>query len=263
MFCDKCGQQLPDGAVFCGNCGNRVGEAAPAQPQADNAAPVQAQAAVQAPAKPKETPEIIKNLLDQAKAFFTKKDPVKVVADSASDKSWSGAIILGVLVIVYALAAMVNFNQSVGSTGGAGAAFGLSLVTGLMTAGAAVGMLFVVLKYLYKKDASFQGCLNIIAYAALPLVAVFLLNMLFGLIWSQLPSMITSITMAAILLLLYSAVNNLYGQEKSLLLGFVAAIAVVILVSTLFTYLMTVTAGKAAISSALGDWGSYMDGLFG
>lgn len=260
MFCDKCGQQLPDGAAFCGNCGNRIGEPAPAQPQAADTAPVQTPAAA---AKPKETPVIFKNLLDQAKAFFTGKDPVKVVADSASDKSWSGAIILGVLVIIYALAAMVNFNQSAGSTGGAGAAFGLSLVTALMTAGAAVGMLFVVLKNMYKKDASFQGCLNIVAYAAMPLIAVFLLNMLFGLIWGQLPGMITSIAMAATLLLIYTAANSLYGQEKSLLLGFVVAVAVVILVSTLFTYLMTSTASKSVFSSALDDWGSYLDGLGG
>ena len=263
MFCDKCGQELPEGAVFCGNCGNRVGEAAPAEPQANVSAPVETQAA---PAKPKETPAIIKNLLDQAKAFFTTKDPVKVVADSTADKSWSGAIVLGVLVIVYALAAMVNFNQSVGSTGGAGAAFGLSLVTGIMTAGAAVGMLFVVLKNLYKKDASFQGCLNMVAYAAMPLIAVFLVNMLLGLIWGQLPSMVTSIAMAATLLLIYTAANSLYGQEKSLLLGFVIAVAVVIIVSALFTYLMSSVAAKSAIRSAMGDWGCYLDdlgGLFG
>ena len=26
MFCVKCGSQLPDGALFCGNCGNKVDE---------------------------------------------------------------------------------------------------------------------------------------------------------------------------------------------------------------------------------------------
>lgn len=26
MFCVKCGSQLPDGALFCGDCGNKVGE---------------------------------------------------------------------------------------------------------------------------------------------------------------------------------------------------------------------------------------------
>ena len=28
MFCVKCGSQLPDGALFCGDCGNKIGESA-------------------------------------------------------------------------------------------------------------------------------------------------------------------------------------------------------------------------------------------
>ena len=26
MFCVKCGNQIQEGAAFCGNCGNKVGE---------------------------------------------------------------------------------------------------------------------------------------------------------------------------------------------------------------------------------------------
>ena len=42
MFCNKCGAQLNDNAVFCTKCGNRVQAAgAPAQPaQPQQAAPV-------------------------------------------------------------------------------------------------------------------------------------------------------------------------------------------------------------------------------
>ena len=40
MFCNKCGNQIPDGSAFCGKCGNRVAPAANPVGYAQQAAPM-------------------------------------------------------------------------------------------------------------------------------------------------------------------------------------------------------------------------------
>ena len=68
MFCQHCGNQLPEGAAFCGNCGNKVASAptseAPQQPvyvapqQPVYVAPQPQVTPVVAPPRPQEDPEL-------------------------------------------------------------------------------------------------------------------------------------------------------------------------------------------------------------
>ena len=76
MFCVKCGSQIPDGALFCGDCGNKVSEIS------DNVNPVSA-----------EMPSPVENVEEPAKK------------PKASKKKL--AIIGGIAVIIIAIALII------------------------------------------------------------------------------------------------------------------------------------------------------------
>lgn len=231
MRCERCGRELPDNAAFCSSCGNRIAEQQPAQafPYAQYGAGTYVP---QQPAQPKQMPPVFKTLLDQVKAFFTKKDPVGTVANAAQDKSWSGAILIGLTVLLCALSKMVYVLEMpsylfLGEA--AGKVFLLSLIMGCVYAGAAALMTFVVLKYMYKNETSIQACLNIVAYAAIPMLVAYVLNMLLGLIWSVLPVFTLLVAIVATMLLIYSAVSRAYALERPPFAGAVIIVAIEII----------------------------------
>jgi len=280
MFCSNCGKQLPDNAVFCSGCGARMGGA-----PADNAAPAGAPAGAPygAPAgapqpAPASMPPIFKRLIEQVVGFFTKKDPVGVVAYSSRDNTWSGGILLLVGMLITALASMVNFNQTInyllkGIIGSAwtmaksyvaemypsGATFGLSLLGAAVIAVAAVAMVFVAVNYISKKQLPLISAVNMVAYASLPLVAAFLLNMILGLIWIPLAVVLTIVAALASLFLLYSAITAACGYEKAPFGVFMIVVAVLAIVSILFSYIWI----KGGIDGVIGELGGLLGGALG
>ncbi|MBQ4065048.1 MAG: zinc ribbon domain-containing protein [Clostridia bacterium] len=270
MFCSNCGKQLPDNAVFCSGCGARMGGA-----PADNAAPAGAPAGAPygAPAgapygapQPAPMPPIFKRLIEQVVGFFTRKDPVGVVAHSSRDNTWSGAIVLAVGMLITALASMINFNQGInslvnslirffsemlGGIGGisgipqsyiaqlypSGATFGLSLLGAAVIAVATIAMVFVAVNYVSKRQLPLVSVVNMVAYSSLPLVVAFLLNMILGLIWLPLAIVLTIVAALATLFLLYSAVTVACGYEKAPFGAFMIVVAALAIVAILFSYI--------------------------
>lgn len=264
MFCNKCGKELPDGAAFCTGCGNQIGAA----PQ--NSAPA---------AAPAEMPLIIKRLVSQVVAFFVKKDPAGVVCNSARDNTWSG-LILGLFgILMSALGVMVYVNQVILSafkdvSGGAfnsavtkfvsklfpsGTTFGMTLLASAVVFVVASVLLFILSNYLAKKPLSIQGAFNVVAYASIPMIAVAILNMLFGLIWTVLPLVFTILAVVATVVLLFIALNKVVGFEKPALWVNYIFLAAVTIVTVLFAYIVLKESVNALISKVMSGMGGALD----
>lgn len=223
MFCNKCGKELSDNATFCSGCGNQVGAAPVAAPAAANAS----------------LPPILSRLFSQITNFFTKKDPVGVVANSAKDNSFSGVILAVFGILMFAVSAMVNINQGIVSIFKAtndgklsssdmkmvqkyfpsGASFGWMLLLALIVFAVAALIVFIASNHIAKKNISFSGACNIVAYSSIPMIAVYLLNMLLGLIWFALPVIFMLLAVAVTLTILTSALGKATDGEKNFLLN--------------------------------------------
>ncbi len=259
MFCNKCGKELPDNASFCSGCGNQVG-AAPA--------------AAAAPAAPAQLPPILSRFGQQFVGFFTKKNPVGVVAGSAKDTTFSGAILILISAIISSLACMVNFNQfylflfksltkadgqmwsymkkALAKTFPSGATFGMSLLATVVIAIASIAMVYVVVNVIAKKQMHISGIINIVAYSSIPLVCAFTVNMLAGLIWAPLTIVFTAIAVVATLVLLYASIQKACGYQDNAFLPYMIAGIVITIVAILFTYLW-IKAGFGKIGDSIGD----------
>ena len=220
MFCKKCGKELPDNAQFCSGCGNQIG-AAPA--------------AVAAPAQ---VPVIFKRLIAQIVNFFTKKNPLGVVANSAKDNSFSGLILALFGAIVMSLSTMVNVNQgmlaitkwqykkygvkftseaakALAKNYPSAASFFLTLLGVVVTFAAAGFILFAVANYFAKKPLTISGAFNIVSYASIPVICAAILNMLLGLIWITLAPLTMFFAGLFTILLIISAFNKVIDSEKN------------------------------------------------
>ncbi len=260
MFCNKCGKELPDGAAFCTGCGNQIGAA----PQ--NAAPASAPA-------PAEMPLIIRRLVSQVVAFFAKKDPAGVVCNSARDNTWSG-LILGLFgILMSALGVMVFINQKVIAVakeafGGmwsseaakqvlksvpAGKAFGMTLLASAVVFVVSGILMFVLANYVAKKPLSLAGAFNVVAYSSIPMVAVAILNMLFGLIWIVLPVVFTFLALIATVVLLFIGLNKVSASETPSALVNYIYFVVVAGVAVLFAYIAMNVVFDSGAASFLGS----------
>lgn len=239
MFCNKCGKQLSDDAAFCSECGNQVGPAPAAAPKA-------------APAAKASVPPIFSRLISQIVNIFTKKDPVGVVANSAKDNSFSGLILAAFGVLMFAVSAMVNINQGIVSyfkvtnkgviTASqmklvqkyfpSGVSFGLMLLLAIIVFAVAAAIVFVSANYIAKKKISISGACNIVAYSSIPMIAICILNMLFGLIWYALPVIFMLLAVALTLMILISALSKATDGEKGFLVNLT-----VLLTITLVTFI--------------------------
>jgi hypothetical protein len=261
MFCNKCGKELPDNAQFCSGCGNQIGTA----PAAPAAAPAQ-------------TPVIFKRLIGQLMNFFTKKDPVGVVANSARDNSFSGAIIAIFGAIMFALSAMVNVNQGMlacakkiaGSSWSkeyskyiaksfpSGTSFGMFLLVAVVAYAFMSVMVYVAATKVAKKQISFSGALNIVAYASIPVVAVSVLNMLFGLIWFALLVFFILIALCATLCIISAAVDKVTeGASPFTVKSLVFSATVLVVFIFLWIAFKTVNDAKdeaGAIITNISNW---------
>ncbi len=242
MFCNKCGKELSDNATFCSACGTQVG-AAPAAPAAPDAA-----------AKSNSLPPILSRLISQVTNFFTKKDPVGVVANSAKDNSFSGAILAVFGMIMFAISAMVNINQGLLSYSKevagdfwnktlqkmvekkfpSGTSFGMFLLLAIVVYVVAAAMVYVASTKVAKKQISFGGAMNVVAYASIPIIAVSVLNMILGLIWFALPVFFMLLAVCVTLCIIGASVDKVTESEKpltvkTLVFGVTALVAIIFL----------------------------------
>ncbi len=220
MFCNNCGKELSDNATFCSGCGNQVGAAPAAAPAAANSS----------------LPPILARLISQVTNFFTKKDPVGVVANSAKDNSFSGAILAIFGALMFAISAMVNINQGMLSyyknvyddmwskkieeelvkKFPSGTSFGMFLLLAVIVYVVASAMVYVASTKVAKKQISFGGAMNVVAYASIPMIVVSILNMILGLIWFALPVFVMLLAVCATLCIIGASVDKISESEKPL-----------------------------------------------
>ena len=219
MFCSKCGAQLPDGAAFCGSCGNPTGANAQQPKQASGNAL-------------NGMPPILGNLLKRVIGFFTGTRQEAVVLDSVKDTTWSGAILAGVGVLVFIFTQLLNavhflrsYLQVMGLDYGDAQkmasrnaeiwpAFWMSLLFAVVYAVVLVGGTFLMVKML-KGNLSILNVVNIAAYASLPVIAISILNLVFGFIWGLLPMILFAAAVACSLYLIYRAVSEACGAKNA------------------------------------------------
>lgn len=240
MFCNKCGKELSDNATFCSGCGNQVGAAPAAAPAASNSS----------------LPPILSRLISQVTNFFTKKDPVGVVANSAKDNSFSGVIFAIFGVLMFAVGAMVNVNQGLISLAKKAAgdfwsskfekiiaksfptstSFGMFLLLAVIVFVVASAMVYVATTKVAKKQISFGGAMNIVAYASIPVIIVSVLNMILGLIWYALPVIFMLVALCLTLCIIGASVDKVTESEKPLTVKFLV-MGVTALVTFIFLWI--------------------------
>ena len=227
MFCTNCGKNLPDDAVFCDNCGTRMAASAPAQPPVENVASTQAPA--YAPAAPAPVNPIIDNAITALKGFFS-GNPIGAVEKASKSSGLEWLILVGIT-------AFFNMFNCALSALHVSAKYGdfdaLGLVDGLLetfifffVTSIAVLLLF---KLVYNRDVAIQNILNVTSVAMLPLGCAYLLNIVFGFIWSGLTTVTFDVAYIAFGLLLYAAIQKL-SDIKPAVWAFVAVIAASLLV---------------------------------
>ncbi len=254
MFCSNCGKNLPDDVKFCDGCGAQIG-AAPA-----SAAP--------ASAVPAPNP-MIQNFLKVLKGIFS-KNTVKTVGEAAQShgSEWILLALISWLTYTFALCTNVYssiyqvfnslINTAMKATGEMGGMLGMGdyVKTAIKTAVGQIynfgscflyGLLisvgvyflmsfaiFAMMKVVFKKNIGLINVFNLVSAASLPLGAIWLLNLVLGLLWMPLVSILSVVGFVAFAILLYVGIQKLAKLETSPFLayvgtwGVVAAIVVIV-----------------------------------
>lgn len=260
MFCPKCGKNLPDNAAFCDGCGARIAAAAPAQAPAQ--APVQAPVQAVAPAQPN---PLLDNTINAIKGLFS-KEPGAAVEKASKSSGLEWLILFGITAFFNMLYYAISPLHYSGNFDALGLVEGL-LSAGIWFFGISVGIL-LMFKLMYNQDVELPKIFNLTAVAMLPLGGCYLLNMIFGFVWSGLTSTISGVAVIAFALLLYLGVQKLGNTNGSLLFGLLAVFAFVYLadagISALWAEITTPSMG--GLYGGYSDYADYaedmLDSLF-
>ena len=223
MFCDKCGTKVDDGQPFCPNCGNRLGASQPA-PQTNPAAPAQM----------KQANPMIQNLLGQLRAFFSRR-PTDAIDKALGSTGFEWAILLGCYVILGALSlAVVNAEKDYDFFG---RSFGFGLLAMILYNAVVFGGILLYVYVIQKKKLPIMSVLNLTELTFLPLIIVYVLNMLLGVIWSVLvdAAILTAIVMQVFFII--AALRKLDDNGEINVLHFALVAVAVIFFYMLFHYL--------------------------
>ena len=262
MFCTKCGSQIPDDSTFCRNCGAPVSAA-------KHPAPAPA-----AEKKKAEVPEILTNLLNTVKAFFSKK-PESSLAVAQSSKTHEWAILFGLNVLFFAFAYAINARQIIGgslagllSLGGSSAGtsmvsaflnFGFFLLFGLLISilanGIVLGAYYLTENVLLKGDQDFLEILHTVSFSTVPFTVICVLNMLLGLIWGFLVIPFLLIAALAQIYLLHYAIRKQTNDDRPGFLVFLAVCFIALLLICTIGFLFTRAGLGASVNSALRSLG--------
>lgn len=266
MFCSKCGNQIPEGAAFCSVCGTAVTQPAPsAQPAVQPVVQppvqpvmqplVQPQAAAQ-PAKPNVAVEVLKDFLKVVKGVFS-KDAVKTVSSEAQSSGFEWIVMLGLWMVTFILSLAVNIQQMLGAAADYIDIFGKAILANwaiAVVAGAAtVFGIYGLLKVLFQKDVHLMAVLNMVGTAMLPLTAAYLINMLLGLIWVPLVTIVSFTALFMTIVLLYVGIQKLAKLDKSPFYAFHLLMGVVVFITVVVSYLCYKSVFSSAVSSMFGS----------
>ena len=223
MFCEKCGAQVEDGQPFCPNCGNRLGASQNAQqvkPAASN---------LQKPANP-----IMTNLLSQLRGFFSRR-PTDAIDSAVGSTGLEWLIYLGCFVILGALSmAVTNAEKDYDFFG---RSFGFGLLAMILYNAVVFGGIAFYVYVIQRKRLPIMSVLNLTELTFLPVIIVYVLNMLLGVIWSVLveAAILTAIVMQVFFII--AALRKLDDNGEVNVLYFALVAMATIFLYMLFRYL--------------------------
>ena len=282
MFCEKCGNNISDNALFCSACGAPVPKAetagadvkseeavngAQAAPSAA-AAPVQTPpvqpAAVQTPpvqTPPMQTPPV------QAQGFFSGR-VTQTVASAAKSRGLQWLVLALANIIIFMISATLNVKYALWSNTIVDAvASRLISIWAVLFAnlfiGAAVyfalgGLIFGAMRLVFKKPVPYSAVMNMVGYATLPLTFAFTANIILGLIYVPLSLIVYTVAVIMSFCMLYVGIQKLDTLQKTPYFIFMAIAAITVALAFLLTFVLY---GAIIRSGVAYGAGSLIDGL--
>lgn len=259
MFCNNCGKNLSEGARFCDECGAQVGVANPVSIESTNV-----------PA-PKEDNPIFKDTAKTLKGFFS-KNTVKTVGESAKSIGMEWILIGLMSALVYSFALALNVKQIIDSLLGSVSDlisgslynFGSWFLYGLLIC---IGTYFLMsvciygaMKLIFKKEISIKNVLNLVSTASLPLTVAYLLNIIFGFLWTPFIIIFSVVALIATAVLLYVGIQKFEKLEKSPYITYVGIWAVVVAIIVIIISVITKNVIDGAVSDLMGSLGNNLFG---
>ena len=220
-----------------------------------------------APAAPK-GPGPFANFLPSLKGFFS-KNLVEAVANALKSNGLEWIIFGGASILMFAIALIANVGCAIGQiipgynmlpaeaknmVGGMipyVLIFFLFFLLGAVVYGLlSLGVFLIGGKFCDEKP-SFFGALNLVGLAALPVTAVYTLNLIVGLLSVWICAVLSIIAIIVSLLLVYAALAKTASPDKPLFIGYAIVVSAVVVVALVLAWFFVSTIFNNATSSAL------------
>ena len=221
---------------------------------------------------------IVKNYIARIKGVFS-KNTVKAVGEAAKSNEIEWVLLLVTNVIIFALSMAITVKHGwsvllkpindVMSMFMSGFSFDKilgffplllsGLFLGAITYFLMSGAIFVSMKFIMKKNVNIMGVFNLVATAALPLSAAYILSTLFSFIWMPSAIIFTVTAFAITTVLLYAGIQKLDKLDKSPIyvyagVWFVVVVVLMIVVSIIMKLVFNSMASN--ITDSLGGMSS-------
>ena len=294
MFCEKCGNNISDNALFCSACGAPVPKAETAgagvkseeavngaqAAQAAAAAPVQTPPVqapgqmppvqapyMQVPAAPSQASLVFSAVGEYIKGFFSGR-VTQTVASAAKSRGLQWLVLALANIIIFMISATLNVKYALWSNTIVDAvASRLISIWAVLFAnlfiGAAVyfalgGLIFGAMRLVFKKPVPYSAVMNMVGYATLPLTFAFTANIILGLIYVPLSLIVYTVAVIMSFCMLYIGIQKLDTLQKTPYFIFMAIAAITVVLAFLLTFVLY---GAIIRSGVAYGAGSLIDGL--
>ena len=253
MYCNKCGAKIPDDSIFCGNCGSPVtpSEQSPYVPRSQ---------------MKQKTASILDALTKILRAFFS-PEPESSLAVAQQSRAHVWTVLIGINVLVFAFAYVVNLRQLIGSAlSSLSSAIGMNglpveasdfvhfgyfflfgLLLSILANGIVFGAYYVMEKVIQHGEQDMISMLNTVAVSTTPFTLICLVNMILGMIWGYLVIPFLLIAALAQVLLLYMALQENAETNRASYVVFLGVCLAALFLTFLFCFLFTKAGFKASI----------------
>ena len=294
MFCEKCGNNISDNALFCSACGAPVpkaetagadvkseeavngAQAAPAAAAAPvQTPPVQAPGQMppvqapymQVPAAPSQASLIFSAVGEYIKGFFSGR-VTQTVASAAKSRGLQWLVLALANIIIFMISATLNVKYALWSNTivdvvasrliSIWAVLFANLFIGAAVYFALGGLIFGAMRLVFKKPVPYSAVMNMVGYATLPLTFAFTANIILGLIYVPLSLIVYTVAVIMSFCMLYIGIQKLDTLQKTPYFIFMAIAAITVVLAFLITFILY---GAIIRSGVAYGAGSLIDGL--
>ena len=294
MFCEKCGNNISDNALFCSACGAPVPKAETAgadvkseeavngaqAAQAAAAAPVQTPPVqapgqmppvqapyMQVPAAPSQASIVFSAVGEYIKGFFSGR-VTQTVASAAKSRGLQWLVLALANIIIFMISATLNVKYALWSNTivdvvasrliSIWAVLFANLFIGAAVYFALGGLIFGAMRLVFKKPVPYSAVMNMVGYATLPLTFAFTANIILGLIYVPLSLIVYTVAVIMSFCMLYIGIQKLDTLQKTPYFIFMAIAAITVALAFLLTFVLY---GAIIRSGVAYGTGSLIDGL--